>query len=91
MSGPLVTAASAFISKLMTQPSKGFNDGLTAFGDFDVDSFINSNLEKAKGTPGTDLPKVTQGITRLLGLGPKPSWLDTSGDNSDSWYNPGGK
>ena len=64
-------AVGTFIANLMTKPSKGFSDGMNIYGDFDVDGFINSNLERAKGTPGTKLPQVIQGLTRAVGLGPK--------------------
>lgn len=89
-------AVGQFISKLLTSKNNGYNDGLNAFGDFDPESYVNANLEKAKGTPGTNLPTVTQGITQLLGLGPKkmigaptPSVADRAKSSplTDDWIN----
>jgi hypothetical protein len=83
---PIIAGASQFISKLLTSKSTGFSDGMDVMGNFDVDSFINSNLGKAKNTPGTDLPKVTQGIAQLLGFGPKKMIGSPETQGQDSWY-----
>lgn len=71
MASPFLASAGTFIANLMTKGGKGFSDGMNYMGDFDPEGFVNANLERAKNTPGTQLPQVIQGITRLVGLGPK--------------------
>lgn len=61
-------AIGSFIANLVTKPGGGFSDGMNAFGEFDVDSFINANLQPKQGGKPQEL---TQGLARLLGFGPK--------------------
>lgn len=89
---PILDAGTTFIANLLSKKS-GFNDGQSYMGDFDVDSFVGSNLERAKKTPGTGLKDVTQGLTELVGLGPKRMVGESMQDRiaksplTDQWIN----
>lgn len=62
-------ALGTLIANIVTSPNQG--SGVDAMGNFDTEDFVNSTLTKAMKTKGTNLPQVTQGITQLLGFGPK--------------------
>lgn len=50
--------------------TKGQNGvALGMMGDFDVDSFVESTLSEAQGSPATGLAQSIGGLTRLFGLG----------------------
>lgn len=76
----VLPAIGTFIANLMTKGTKQ-PDGMDFMGDFNLDGYLNANLDKAKNTPGTNLPKVTQGLARLVGLGPKSEMGEPDGSS----------
>lgn len=89
---PILDAGTTFIANLLSGKSN-FSDGQSYMGDFDVDSFVGGNLERAKKSGGRGLKTVTQGVTEALGLGPKNRVGESLTDRvarsrlTDDWIN----
>lgn len=64
----IANVAGSLLHNVMTAPPIA-SDGMDYMGDFDLDSFIGGNLNKARTSGGDGLTKLIGGIMKAVGLG----------------------